>query len=143
MNQDIEIKKFMAAELAAGRTLSEIQNAINEKFGCKLKFMDVRILATELENIDWGKDDPVEPVKEEPAEVAPAAASGVTKIETSKILRPGAMAGGSVSFISGASAEWYVDQYGRLGLDKVKGEPDEADIKDFQSELQKLFSRGV
>ncbi len=143
MNQDIEIKKFMAAELAAGRTLSEIQNAINEKFGCKLKFMDVRILAAELENVDWGKNDPVEPVKEEPAEAAPAPASGVTKIETSKILRPGAMAGGSVTFISGASAEWYVDQYGQLGLDKVKGEPDEADIKDFQVELQKLFSRGV
>ena len=144
MNQDIEIKKFMAAELAAGRTLSEIQNAINEKFDRKLKFMDVRILAAELANIDWGKNDPVEPVKEEPqAQAAPAAGTGVTKIETSKILRPGAMAGGSVTFISGASAEWYVDQYGRLGLDKVKGEPDEADIKDFQTELQKLFSRGV
>ncbi len=141
--QDIEIKKFMAAELAAGRTLSEIQNSVNEKFDCTLKFMDIRVLAAELEDVDWGKNDPVEPVREEPEEASPAAGSGVTQIETSKILRPGAMAGGTEVFISGASAEWYVDQYGRLGLDKVKGEPTEEDVKDFQTELQKLFSRGV
>ncbi len=143
MADNMEIKKFMAAELAAGKTLSEIQTELNARFDLKLKFMDVRIMAAELENIDWGKNDPVEPEPEaepEPKAATPAG-DGTTRIEMSKILRPGAMAGGSVVFQSGVTAEWYVDQYGRLGLDKVSGEPTPEDVKDFQTELQKLFAR--
>jgi hypothetical protein len=143
MKPNDEIKKFMAAELAAGVTLSEVQNVINERFGCKLTFMDIRILAAEIESIDWSSRDPapVEPKADEPAAAGEAAPGGKTKIETSKILRPGTLAGGTVKFASGASAEWFVDQRGQLGLDKVKGEPTETDVSEFQQELQKLFGR--
>ena len=149
MADNQEIKKFIAAELAAGRTLSEIQSEVYAKFSCKMTFMELRILAAELENVDWAaldptppKDDAREPEADAPdATPAAGAAPGKTTVEVSKVLRPGAVAGGSVRFGSGASAEWYVDQFGRLGLDKVSGEPTDSDLQEFQKELQSLFAR--
>ncbi len=147
MADNQEIKKFIAAELAAGRSLSEIQSEVNAKFSCKMTFMELRILAAELENIDWAAMDPAPPKNngedsaEKAADTADTAAPGKTTVEVSKVLRPGAVAGGSVRFGSGASAEWYVDQFGRLGLDKVSGEPTDGDLQEFQKELQTLFAR--
>ena len=51
------------------------------------------------------------------------------------------MAHGPVKFASGASGEWVIDEFGRLGLDKVSGQPTENDIAEFQTELRKLFER--
>lgn len=140
---NLEIKKFIASELALDKTLSEIQQAVNEKFSTKMTFMDIRILASELDNIDWGKNDKkVEKVAEkveEPQAVEPNL-SGKTLIEVSKLVRPGMVANGSVTFLSGASAEWFIDHTGRLGLDKVTGQPTKEDAQDFQTELQKLFA---
>ncbi len=147
MEQDLEIKKYLAEQLAAGVSLSEAQNLINQRFQRKLTFMEVRVLASELDNIDWSAHDPAPPAPEpeaagkdevlEPENLG----SGKTLIEESKVLRPGAIAGGSVRFSSGATAEWYVDQFGRLGLDKPSGEPTDEDLRDFQLELEKMFAR--
>ena len=71
---------------------------------------------------------------------APAAPRGKTTVELSKIARPGTAASGSVKFGSGVTAEWVIDQFGRLSLDNPSGQPDQQDIKEFQIELQKLFS---
>lgn len=96
-----------------------------------------------------------DPFANEPAEAAPAEAippapaadpaqpaapRGKTTVEISKIARPGAAASGTVKFGSGVTAEWVVDQFGRLGLEKPSGQPDQQDIREFQIELQKLFS---
>ena len=145
---EAEMKQFIAEKLAEDMTLSEIQKALNEKFNSKLTFMEVRILASELDNIDWDKnskkeetkkEENAEPTEPEKAEV-PADSNGKTVIEMSKIDRPGIMASGSVKFISGATAEWIIDNTGRCGLDKVVGQPTQDDFMDFQTELQKLFS---
>ena len=56
--QDLEIKRFIAEQLASGISLSEIQKLVNEKFQTKLTFLDIRILASELENVDWNAHDP-------------------------------------------------------------------------------------
>ena len=105
--------------------------------------LELRLLAAELENIDWSKQDPVKPAAEE-AEKAKEAVpvAGKTVVEKSKLVRPGAMANGTVKFASGATAEWILDSYGRLGLDNVNGEYTEDDIKEFQAELQNLFASG-
>ncbi len=142
MADNLEIKKFMALALNEGKSLSEIQNEINAAFGLKMTFMDVRILAAELEDIDWGANDPKPAEKKEPEAPKTGAADGKTVVESSKILRPGTLAGGTVKFGSGATAEWFIDQTGRPGLDNVGGEPTQQDIMDFQKELQALFSRG-
>jgi hypothetical protein len=81
-----------------------------------------------------------EPEPDAADQAAPAAPRGKTTVELSKIARPGTAASGTVKFGSGVTAEWVIDQFGRLGLDKASGKPDEQDIREFQVELQKLFS---
>lgn len=153
-DQEMELKYYMAQEIANGVSLSDIQKAANEKFGLKLTYMDIRIYASELENIDWDAHDPkaIEKAKaeakkaeEEAKKAAEAAEAGTaedgdgeTVVEISKLVRPGAAISGSVKFASGVTAEWYLDQMGRLGLDAVKGgEPTKEDIAAFQQALQK------
>ncbi len=155
------IKQFVAKKLHEGVKLSDIQNMLAEELDCKMTFLDLRLMAAELEDVDWSKFDPSEKKAEEPAAGAPAAeasenaeavgedaatetapaAAGKTTVELSRLTRPGAMAHGTVNFGSGASAEWLIDEMGRLGLDKVNGQPTENDIAEFQVELRKLFGR--
>lgn len=152
-----EIKIFMAEKIAAGVSLSDIQNMVNAEFKQNLTYMDIRIMASELE-IDWQQLNPkketaVEDVTaveagpqtpETPADenTSDAAAPGMpdlsdTKIEVSKIARPGMMFSGSVTFANGSSAEWYLDNMGRLGLENLQGDkPGQEDIEKFQIALQ-------
>ncbi len=81
-----------------------------------------------------------------PAQSAGAGSSsdalrGTTTVEISKVVRPGASLSGTVKFGSGASGEWYVDAYGRLGFNPDEGSshPDQQDIQEFQVELQKAL----
>ena len=156
---EMMIKRFVAKKLHEGVKLSDIQNMLAEELECKMTFLELRLMAAELEDVDWEKFDPTEkketveeaapiaentvPAAEAPAadEAAPVAAAGKTTVELSRLTRPGAMAHGTVNFGSGASAEWLIDEMGRLGLDKVSGEPTENDIAEFQVELRKLFGR--
>ncbi len=145
MSDSMEMKKFLAAEIAAGKSLSDIQTLLNETFGVRLTYMDVRIMASELDNIDWTSRDPVKPaepvedVTKVPAPKAAPAGDGTTVVEVSQVVRAGALAEGSVQFGSGASGTWIVDQMGRLGFDKLNGEPTEKDIQEFQVELRKVL----
>ena len=159
------IKIFMAEKIAAGVSLSDIQNQVNAEFKQNLTYMDIRIMASELE-IDWQKlnpkkEAPVEDVTSvEAAPQAPDApveedeASGVpgmpdlsdTKVEVSKIARPGMMFSGSVTLANGSTADWYLDNSGRLGVENLQGaQPGPEDIEKFQIalqlELRKLMGR--
>lgn len=164
-----EIKAFVAAQLAAGISLSDIQKQLTEK-GVVIKFLDLRLMASELENVDWTKlNKKEEPAKAPEIKAAPVpqnqeqaeefeedfdeneelpdhdeapAEGGTTVVELSKVVRPGAVASGSVKFASGVTAEWILDQHGRLGLDKPTGKPTPADIKGFQVELERLLTSG-
>lgn len=152
---DNEIKKFIAQQLAKNVNLSDIQKLVNAEFNLKLTFMDIRVLASELDNIDWSVNDPkaIQKAKDEAKKAADEAkkaaepqaeeaANSGTVVEVSKLIRPGTMASGTVKFASGPTAEWYVDQTGRLGLDKLEGgQPTPEDIKEFQLELQKAFGQ--
>ena len=154
---EMKIKRFVAQKLHEGVKLSDIQNMLAEELDCKMTFLDLRLMAAELEDVDWSKFDPAEkkadePAEENAAEAAPVAedaeageaapaAAGKTTVELSRLTRPGAMAHGTVNFGSGASAEWIIDEMGRLGLDKVSGTPTENDVAEFQTELRKLFGR--
>ena len=150
-----KIKVFMAEKLASGESLSELQDEVNAQFNLKLTYMDIRILASALP-VDWKKRDPEKTVAKEekvsaddseiPGEAVGApeqgSPAGKTVVEVNKIVRPGMAISGSVKFANGSTAEWYVDQTGRLGLDNLKGNnPGREDIEAFQIELQKIFQR--
>ena len=158
-NLENEIKAFVAKELAEGISLSDIQNHINAEFKLNMTYMDVRILASSLD-VDWQALDPnakkqtapetentgeaVEnkPLHEETLPADNAESSGDTVVEVSKIARPGMMLSGSVKFASGSTAEWYVDNMGRLGLENLAGEkPSQEDIEKFQIELDKAVRK--
>ena len=153
MDKSLEnkVKLFMADKLASGEKLSDLQNLVNSEFSLKLTYMDIRILASALE-VDWKSRDPHPQVKDEtPAgesdktdgqEAATENAAGTTVVEVNKIVRPGMAVSGIVKFANGATAEWYVDQMGRLGLDNLNGDqPGPEDVQAFQAELQKIFQR--
>ena len=95
--------------------------------------------AVEADAVQDEGEEPVPPAEPQ-QDAAPAAPRGKTVVELSKIARPGAAASGTVKFGSGVTAEWIIDQMGRLGLDKASGQPDQQDIREFQMELQKLFA---
>ena len=166
MEKEVEmsIKRFMAQELQKGESLSEIQKLVNEKFSLRMTYMEIRILASELDSVDWKALDPraqaeaAKKAKEEAKQdaegaepdgdipegddetaTAPAGApaTGKTVVELSKLARPGMMLSGTVKFASGSTAEWYVDNMGRLGLENLKGDKTTPeDIEAFQIELE-------
>lgn len=155
MPSDNDIKKFMAKKLKEEVSLSEIQKLIEEKFKKRMTFLDVRLMASTLDSIDWekeaAKETAAEKAEKEEAEAedsaeqtdVPADAVGQCVVELSKLVKPGAVAHGSVKFPSGASGNWILDHTGRLGMDKTEGEPTEDDLKAFQQELQNMFSQGA
>lgn len=162
-----EIKALIAARVSEGISLSKIQDELTEK-GVRMTYMELRMLASEIESADWSKLDKEEPKKETPpeeplpiddegtaeeddlalppepaeekaSEPASDKVRGKTVVELSKLMKPGTIANGTVKFGSGVTADWFLDQTGRLGLSKTTGKPDETDIMEFQEELQKLF----
>lgn len=147
-DNDTAVKKFMEEQVKAGKTLPEIQQLIGEKFDRKMTFLEVRLMASELKDIDWQEEEPAEADDTPDQEAQPdhdalseANTPGGCVVEMSKLVKPGAVAHGSVKFPSGVTADWSVDQLGRLGLSNNSGKPDEDDIKAFQKELQRLFAR--
>jgi hypothetical protein len=171
-----EIKQIVAKMIADGVSLSEIQKKLSAEHNVVMTFLDLRLMASELENIDWSKLNKEEPKKSAPPAAAPdagdedphapgtsaddmdedfdgdgaeseepapsegAVSGGKTVVEVSKLTRPGAVANGTVTFGSGASAEWILDGMGRLMFTKSKGKPTAKDQREFVAELQKMLS---
>lgn len=143
-----------------GLKLSEIQKKLGTEFGLSLTYMDVRFLIDDLKL----KVKDAEPPKPTPTVGAPAqtpAGSTATappldplakdealpgsrvSVSVDQLARAGALVSGKVTFSDGKSAEWYLDQQGRLGLAAAeKGyRPPEQDLMDFQTELQNQLAK--
>jgi len=71
------------------------------------------------------------------------AAAGTLSLEVDRIMRPGTVVSGSVTFSDGVNGKWALDQMGRLMLDTPqKGyKPSPTDIQTFQRELQAQLQR--
>ena len=168
-----EIKQFIAEKVAQGYSLSQIQDLLNQE-KVKLTFMELRLIASEIETEVFKAQEAVPAAEEKADDVSAAdavshdmeeemdnatgmpqdsnagmdegmtdaapAVRGKTTVTVSPIQRPGFHATGTVSFGSGVTAEWFLDQTGRLGLDNVNGgKPDQQDVIEFQEELKKAF----
>jgi hypothetical protein len=101
------------------------------------------------EKVGLGDDEdevmPAEEAFEDEEEVgspAPAPA-GTVSVEIDRIVRPGAVVSGSVTFSDGVSAKWALDQTGRLMLDPGNAgyQPTAPDVQAFQRELSKQLQR--
>ena len=159
MEKELEqqIAAYMTEELAKGTGLSELQNLVNEKFSQHLTYMEIRIIASGLQ-VDWNANDPkaaaaakekakreeeakkAEAEAEKAADGAPSQGAGKTTVTVNKINPPGTLASGTVTFASGSTADWYVDQTGRPGIDNLKGNPPtREEAQAFMMELQKVL----
>ncbi|MBN2505938.1 MAG: hypothetical protein JXQ71_04520 [Verrucomicrobia bacterium] len=75
---------------------------------------------------------------DEADEAAPAGGlSGNVVVSMDQLARPGALVSGKVTFSDGQSAQWYLDQMGRLGLIPAQQgyRPSPADLQEFQMAL--------
>lgn len=150
-----EQKEIVKKWVSEGANLSEIQKKINDELKIPVTFIDVRFLVLDLglsikdkekpssENVDLSKlspsktDQPDSAVNQESPETTPG---GVT-VELDRVVKPGALASGSVRFSDGQAAQWTLDQTGRLGLSAGKADyrPSQTDLQAFQQELARLI----
>ncbi|RXK56694.1 hypothetical protein ESB00_12735 [Oleiharenicola lentus] len=92
---------------------------------------------------DAADDLPPEEAIPEDEGIPANAPVGSLTLEVDRIMRPGTVVSGTVTFSDGVSGKWGLDQYGRLMLDTgQKGyQPSAADVQTFQRELQMHLQR--
>ena len=165
-------RQTVKAWLAAGASLSDVQKNLKSEFNLTLTYMDVRLLVLDIGAAVKDKPEP-KPAKEEkpaydveddpyadepegdagqpPLEDAAAPAGqppdGGTAPKVSlsldRLVVPGAMVSGTVSFSDGVKARWMIDQMGRFGLDPDKPgyRPSKPDLQEFQMQLRSELQR--
>ena len=145
MNLDEAQRKKVAAWIEEGLKLSDIQKRLEIDLGLRLTYLEVRLLVDDLKLKPKDPPPPLNPApKPDDALLPPAAAPGKVSVTVDQLARPGALVSGKVKFSDGKTAEWVLDQAGRLGLvPSDKGyKPPAADVQEFQialqQELQKL-----
>mgnify|MGYP001216092278 CR=1 FL=1 len=176
MNLTPEQKQAVASWIAAGDSLSAVQNKLSSEFKISLTYRDVRFLVDDLNlelkdtapkidasdvtkasvppaapaaapdgdraTLDDEDEIPADNFPEDDATAAPAGAGSVS-VEIDRVVRPGAVVSGSVTFSDGVSGKWALDQYGRLMLDTGKPgyQPSAPDVQAFQRELSTQLQR--
>ena len=150
MQLDDAQKQKVASWLEEGLKLSEIQNRIEKEFGLRMTYMEVRFLLDDLKLKPKDPEPEPAPAAEEavgaqqtPTPEEPAPALGGVSVTVDQVTRPGALVSGKVTFSDGNAAEWYLDQYGRLGVaSKQQGyKPSQKDLMEFQAKLQSEMAK--
>jgi len=161
MNLTDAQKQQVSAWLEQGLKVADVQKKMSAELGVSLTYMEVRFL---LDDLRLKPKDPEPPKQPAPASpIAPAAAGtpapvagegvapaadasglGGVKLSVDTLARPGTVVSGKVTFSDGQTADWYLDQMGRMGVVPAqKGyKPSQGDVMEFQEllqmELQKL-----
>ena len=151
-----EGKREVARWINEGLSLSDVQKRLASEHGLTLTYMETRFLVDDLELALQDPEPEPEPEPEsepsaaegqEPAVDAPgnedegmpgdqAEGTGVS-VEVDKIMRPGALASGAVTFPDGVTMQWQLDQFGRLAITPKEGyQPSEENLMAFQQQLQ-------
>jgi hypothetical protein len=163
MNLTDEQKQRVKAWIDEGAKLGEIQSRLASELGIKLTYMDTRFLVDDLKLVPKDPEPPkaeptpaakapltTKPVPAEEAEEAaedelpsPPAGGGKVSVSVDQITRPGALVSGKVTFSDSQTADWYLDQTGRLGVvPKQQGyKPSAMDVQDFQLALQQEMAK--
>ena len=153
MNLDEAQRQRVTAWILQGAKLSEIQTRLASELNLKLTYMEVRLLVDDLKLTPKDPEPPkvavAAPPKrpnraaEKPAAAPAAKTAGGVSVTVDQLARPGAIVSGKVTFSDGQSADWYLDQTGRLGVvPKQPGyKPSAADVQQFQVALQSELAR--
>jgi hypothetical protein len=155
-----EQKQKVAAWLADGLKISDIQTRLEADFDLRVTYMDVRFLVDDLKLVP--KDPPAPPAEktepaapeaaapapapEEPSALladGPAKPASKISLTVDQIARPGTIVSGSVTFSDGKKAAWYLDQTGRLGVLPADPayRPPAGDVEEFQVLLDQQLAK--
>jgi len=118
-----EIKALIKSKLEEKKILGDILKELQVEHNINITFMELKMLAAEIDDFDWSTLD--KKVEKKPEDKENIEESSGTVIEINKIAR----------------ADWLLDSYGRLTLDNKIGDPTAEDIEEFQLELQKALSK--
>jgi hypothetical protein len=164
MNLDDAQRKKVAEWIGQGAKISEIQNRLQSELKLKLTYIEVRLLVDDLKLIPKDPEIPKAAAPSPLANDAPApsaaaktegaglagaavpdagGAGGGVSLSVDQLARPGALVSGKVKFSDGKTAEWYLDQTGRLGMVAPEAgyRPPAADVPQFQMALEKELAR--
>ena len=150
MPSDTEIKRFVADKLNAGIKLGDIQKLLEHELNVPMTYLDLRLLASELEEVDWEKQEPPAPPADEEVDLSAveeektAPPSDTVQVTVSKLARPDAAMSGNYECPSGAKGEWMIDNFGRPGLIPAPDSPKPTaeEMRQFQEALvNKLQNR--
>lgn len=143
-----EHKKAVAAWVAAGASLPDVQKRLKDDLQVTMTYMDVRFLVDDLKlqikDEEPNQSEAVERLaaakQEGEMQREGAAVPGGVSVTMDRITKPHALASGKVTFSDGETAEWMLDQTGRLGLVPTKQgyRPSQTDVLAFQDELQRV-----
>jgi len=160
-------KKTVAEWVRNGASLSDVQRRLTAELGVSMTFMDVRFLVIELGVAVQDKrvtkpavasplggapeegafpaagEDADAPLAGGPLAGPDALGGGAVSVELDRIVKPGSIVSGSVTFSDGVTAAWALDQMGRLSLSAPRPgySPPPEDIPVFQQELRQALER--
>jgi hypothetical protein len=151
MSLDETQRKQVAAWIAEGLKIADIQKQMEAQWGLRQTYLEVRLLVDDLKLVPKDPAPPPPPPAATPPAAPPAAGDlpprdlppSKVRVTVDQVTRVGAMASGKVKFSDNKAAEWYLDQMGRLALAPTeKGyKPTAADLQDFQMALQNELER--
>ena len=158
MNLDEAQRAKVSQWISEGLKLSDIQNRLASEFGLRMTYMDVRFLVDDLKLVPKDAEPPktatlgaasaagAGPAQGNKKSAPPAGAAkptGGVSVQVDQLARPGAVVSGKVTFSDGNTAEWYLDQTGRLGLvPQQQGyRPPQSDLPQFQAALDAELSK--
>lgn len=162
MQLDEAQRNKVAGWVTEGLKLSEIQSRLASELGVKLTYMEARFLVDDLKLTlkDPEPPKPIAPIGSDaklpadkldaskgtalpPAPTEPALGGGKVSVTVDQVTRPGSLVSGKVTFSDGQTADWYLDQMGRLGLaPRQPGyKPVPADIQQFQIALESEMAK--
>ena len=149
-----EQRQRVTAWILEGAKLADIQTRLMSEFSIKMTYMEVRLLVDDLKLTPKDPEPPkvATPPPEAPKPAAekkspltaePGPAPGGVSVGVDQIARPGAVVSGKGTFSDGQTAEWHLDQAGRLAVvPKQQGyKPSAADVQQFQAALQNELMR--
>ena len=141
-----EQKAVVSRWIGEGATLADVQRRLKDEHGLGLTYMDVRFLVDDLKlqlKEQPKQSEAVERLaaaKQEGETARSGPPPGGVSVTMDTITKPHSLASGKVTFSDGETADWMLDQTGRLGLNPTKPgyRPSQTDVMAFQQELQRV-----
>jgi hypothetical protein len=165
-----EQRNAITTWLNEGASLADVQHKLKDEFDIVMTYMDVRLLVIDIGAEVQDKPEP-KPKKKTPAPTTESGATdreelntrsgqideadpgmsessseqigGKVAVSVDRLVVPGAMVSGNVTFSDGVNARWMIDRMGRFGLEPdVDGyQPADDDMQQFQLELRDQLQR--